>query len=100
MDDEAFAWVAHARPLAVTVVGTQTEWLRAAFERDPDVRATFVDPASYVAALPPRWRKARRVDLRSLGAARGAGHSGAVLRASLRYAVAVGERRHRRTAFD
>jgi hypothetical protein len=48
-DDEAFAWVARARPLVVTVVGTQTQWLRAAFERDPDVRATFVDPAGYTA---------------------------------------------------
>jgi hypothetical protein len=46
-DDEAFAWVARARPLRVTVVGTGTAWLRAAFERDPDVRATFVDPAAY-----------------------------------------------------
>ncbi len=52
IDDQAFAWVAHARPLAVTVIGTQTQWLRAAFERDPGIRATFVDPASYVAALP------------------------------------------------
>jgi hypothetical protein len=49
-DDRAFAWVAHARPLNVWVVGSQIQWLRAAFERDPDVRATFVDPASYVAA--------------------------------------------------
>jgi hypothetical protein len=49
-DDEAFAWVARARPLAVTVVGTQTQWLRAAFERDPDVRATFMDPAGYSAS--------------------------------------------------
>ncbi len=48
-DDEAFAWVARARPLAVTVVGAQTQWLRAAFERDPDVRATFLDPAGYAA---------------------------------------------------
>jgi hypothetical protein len=48
-DDEAFAWVARARPLVVTVVGAQTQWLRAAFERDPDVRATFVDPAGYAA---------------------------------------------------
>jgi hypothetical protein len=48
-DDEAFAWVVRARPLVVTVVGTQTQWLRAAFERDPDVRATFLDPAAYTA---------------------------------------------------
>ena len=46
-DDQAFAWVARARPLAVTVVGAQTQWLRAAFERDPDVRATFVTPDGY-----------------------------------------------------
>ena len=51
-DDEAFAWVAHARPINVMVIGPQTQWLRTAFERDPDVRAAFVDPASYVAALP------------------------------------------------
>ena len=50
-DDEAFAWVARARPLAVTVVGAQTQWLRDAFERDADVRATFVDPAAFTAGL-------------------------------------------------
>jgi len=46
-DDEAFAWVGRARPLTVLVVGSQTQWLRAAFERDPDVRAAFLDPSGY-----------------------------------------------------
>jgi hypothetical protein len=48
-DDQAFAWVARGRPLLVTVVGAQIQWLREAFERDPDIRATFADPASYTA---------------------------------------------------
>ena len=46
-DDEAAAWVDRARPLTVTVVGERTQWLRTAFERDPDVQATFVVPADY-----------------------------------------------------
>ncbi|MGH9370642.1 MAG: vWA domain-containing protein, partial [Vicinamibacterales bacterium] len=49
-DDEAVIWVDRARPLSITVVGARTDWLRAAFERDPDVRATFVAPAAYRAA--------------------------------------------------
>ena len=55
-DDRAFAWVARARPLRLTVVGAQTRWLREAFERDPDVRATFVDPAAYSSAPGPEPR--------------------------------------------
>jgi len=46
-DDEAFAWVDRARPLKVVVVGERTDWLRTAFERDPDVSATFVTPPAY-----------------------------------------------------
>ena len=48
-DDRAYAWIDHSQPVAVTVVGAQTQWLRAAFERNPGVRATFVDPATYSA---------------------------------------------------
>ena len=47
VDDEAFAWADRARPLIVTIVGSQTQWLRTAFERDADVRATFLEPALY-----------------------------------------------------
>ncbi|MEP6916646.1 MAG: hypothetical protein ABJC89_13425, partial [Acidobacteriota bacterium] len=47
IDDEAFAWIERARPLAVTVVGQRTGWLAALLGRDPDVRATFVDPSGY-----------------------------------------------------
>ena len=28
VDDDAFAWIEHAAPVAVTVVGQQTGWLR------------------------------------------------------------------------
>ena len=47
-DNEAIAWIERARPLAVTVVGARTTWLARLFAGDPDVRATFVDPSSYV----------------------------------------------------
>jgi hypothetical protein len=47
IDDEAVAWIDRARPLAVTVVGQRTGWLAALLGRDPDVRATFVDPSTY-----------------------------------------------------
>jgi hypothetical protein len=47
VDDEAVIWVDRAKPLNVTVVGGQTEWLRAAFDRNPDLRARFVTPADY-----------------------------------------------------
>jgi hypothetical protein len=46
-DDEAFAWIAHARPVSVSVVGQQTAWLRPLLAGDPDVKATFVDPSKY-----------------------------------------------------
>jgi hypothetical protein len=47
IDDDAFAWIERATPLPVTVVGSQTDWLRTLLERDPDVQATFVDPSAY-----------------------------------------------------
>ena len=46
-DDTAFAWVARSRPIAVTVVGDRTEWLREAFARDPGVRAAFLAPSNW-----------------------------------------------------
>lgn len=46
-DDEAFAWIDKARPLAVAVVGEEIEWLRTLFENDPAVRTTFVVPQEY-----------------------------------------------------
>jgi hypothetical protein len=46
IDNEAVAWIEHARPLRVTVVGQHTAWLAGLLARDPDVRATFVDPSS------------------------------------------------------
>ena len=52
VDDDAFAWIEHATPVAVTVVGQQTGWLRPLFAGDPDVRATFIDPSKY--ELPPQ----------------------------------------------
>jgi hypothetical protein len=52
VDDDAFAWIEHATPVAITVVGQQTDWLRPLFARDPDVKATFVDPSKY--ELPPQ----------------------------------------------
>jgi hypothetical protein len=48
IDNEAVAWIEHARPLVVTVVGQHTSWLAGLLGRDPDVRATFVDPSSEV----------------------------------------------------
>jgi hypothetical protein len=56
-DDEAVMWVDRARPLSVTVVGEDTSWLRAALERDPDVRATFVAPAEFSAQTAGRNRE-------------------------------------------
>jgi len=47
VDDEAVIWVDRAVPLSVTVVGAQTDWLRPAFDRNPDVRATFVAPDDF-----------------------------------------------------
>ena len=47
IDDDAFASIDGAQPLSVTIVGSQTNWLRTLLERDPGVRATFVDPSAY-----------------------------------------------------
>jgi len=54
IDDEAVAWIERATPLSITVIGGETSWLRAAFERDPEVRARFIEPAAY--AGPPTSR--------------------------------------------
>ena len=51
-DDDAFGWIEHATPVAVTVVGQQTGWLRPLFAGDPHVKATFIDPSRY--DLPPQ----------------------------------------------
>lgn len=50
VDDDGFAWIARARALSVVVVGEHTEWLRRLVSGDPDVRASFVTPATYRAA--------------------------------------------------
>jgi hypothetical protein len=50
VDDEAVIWVDRAGPLAVTVVGPETAWLRVALARNPDVAATFVTPDAYTEA--------------------------------------------------
>lgn len=47
IDDRAVMWVDRAQPLAVTVVGVKTGWLRAMFDRDPDVTATYLPPDLY-----------------------------------------------------
>jgi hypothetical protein len=46
-DDDAYAWIAGARPLSILLVSQHPEWLRALFDHDPGVRATVVDPSSY-----------------------------------------------------
>jgi hypothetical protein len=47
IDDEAVAWFERARPLSITVVGEQTEWLARLFAGNPEVTARFVTPAAY-----------------------------------------------------
>jgi hypothetical protein len=47
LDDEAFAWIEHARPLSVTIVGTATDWLRPLFAGDPEIHARFVNVSGY-----------------------------------------------------
>jgi hypothetical protein len=47
VDDDGYAWIGWARPLAVTVVGDHTEWLRRLLSGDPNVRATFIPTSSY-----------------------------------------------------
>lgn len=51
VDDDAFAWIAHAKPVSITVVGQQTGWLRPLVTGDPDVKAVFLDPAGYDLAV-------------------------------------------------
>ena len=46
-DDTAFAWMQHAAPVRITVVGQQTGWLRPLLLANPDVIATFVDPPRF-----------------------------------------------------
>lgn len=50
LDDDAVAWIERARPLTVTVVGPDLEWLRRALAGNPDVDARFLDPAAFEAA--------------------------------------------------
>lgn len=47
LDDEAFAWIEHARPLSVTIVGTATDWLRPLFAGNPEIHARFVKVSGY-----------------------------------------------------
>lgn len=47
VDDEAFASIPRARPLAVTVVGSQPAWLAPLFADDPEARVSYVAPADY-----------------------------------------------------
>jgi hypothetical protein len=51
IDDDAFAWIEHAKPVAITVVGQQTGWLRPLLLGDPDVKAVFIDPSQYDLAV-------------------------------------------------
>jgi hypothetical protein len=48
LDNEAFAWMADARPLHVVVVGAQTGWLAPWFRANSEVIGTFAAPESYV----------------------------------------------------
>ena len=47
IDDDAYAWIAAAHPIAVTVVGTRTAWLARLLTQSPSVRARFVTPDDY-----------------------------------------------------
>lgn len=51
IDDDAFAWMAQARSLRVTVVGQQSAWLRPLLTGDPDVAPLFIDPSRYDLAV-------------------------------------------------
>jgi hypothetical protein len=48
IDDEAVGWFERARPLSVTVVGEQPQWLARLFAGNPDVTATYVSPGAYL----------------------------------------------------
>jgi hypothetical protein len=63
LDDEAFAWIADARPLSVAVVGAHTDWLAPWFRANPDVTGTFATPGTYTpgtedAVIFDRWAPA------------------------------------------
>ena len=63
VDDDGYAWIAHARPLSVVVVGDHTDWLKRLLNANPDIRATFVTSAAYQAgredvAIFDRWAPA------------------------------------------
>ncbi len=47
VDDEAFAWIPGATPVAVTVVSDHGASFGPLFSKDPDVKATFVTAAGY-----------------------------------------------------
>ena len=57
VDDDAFAWIEHAAPVGVTVVGQQTGWLRPLFAGDPDVRATLHRSFQVRAAAGARFQR-------------------------------------------
>ena len=47
LDNDAYAWIADARPLSVVVVGADTAWLTPWFRANPDVTGTFTTPQAY-----------------------------------------------------
>jgi hypothetical protein len=47
LDDDAYAWIADARPLSVAVVGADTAWLAPWFRANPDVTGAFSTPGTY-----------------------------------------------------
>jgi hypothetical protein len=47
IDNEAFAWIAAADPIRVTVVGPQTAWLARLLAQSQNVQPRFVAPADY-----------------------------------------------------
>jgi len=64
VDDDGYAWIAHARPLSVVVVGEHPEWLKRLLGGDADLRATFVPPSAYQSgredvAIFDRWAPAQ-----------------------------------------
>jgi hypothetical protein len=49
IDDDGFAWMAAADPVAVTIVGAQTGWLAKLLAQSPNVRTAFLAPDDYQA---------------------------------------------------